>query len=213
MYIKVCGITEKTNPKRLKGKVNFLGFIFYPPSPRNAFNVEIEKFKNYKKDFEIVGVFVDCPYEELIKICNERDIQTVQLHGKESIDYIKSLKKQGFKIIKSISISKDMHEESLQKIINEYKSLADIILFDTKGQQVGGNGYKFDWGILQEINLSNPYFLSGGISENDADEIIKIKNRMPFLSGLDLNSRFELSPGEKDIDKILEFINKLNKSE
>ena len=209
MLIKVCGITEKTDASKLKGKVDILGFIFYPPSQRNAFNLDKEIIKKYGKDFQTVGVFVDSPLEEVTSICEERDITTIQLHGKENLEYIELLKKKGYKIIKAISISTEDDVTLLQNKINLYQRKADILLFDTAGRKKGGNGYKFDWNIFKKLIIRSPFFLSGGISIEDVKSINEISKKSSVMIGVDINSRFEISPGEKDINQINEFTVKI----
>lgn len=212
MLIKVCGITEKTNALELKGMVDLLGFIFYPPSPRNAFSLNKEIIKNYGENFETIGVFVDYPLEEVVDICRQRNIHTIQLHGKESVGYLDHLKQQGFKTIKVISITSDTAVSPLQKEIDKYHKIADILLFDTGGKKKGGNGYKFDWNIFQKLTIQSSYLLSGGISSDDVTDIKEISSKCPELIGVDINSRFELSPGEKDIALIKEFTDKIKRS-
>ncbi len=204
MKIKVCGITDLHNCEEIiKLPIHFLGFIFYKQSKRY---ISFEKFKtianSVPKQISKVGVFVNYNLQELERELPNLPLDYIQLHGNESPEYCLSLKKFDIRIIKAFSVSNDFDFETLKA----YKNLVDYYLFDTKGEQHGGNGYKFDWQILKNYPLETPYFLSGGISYEDAN-ILKTVTPTPY--SIDINSKFEISPGLKDENLLAKFINQL----
>jgi len=206
MIIKICGIQDKNTLFCCeKNKIDFYGMIFYSKSPRN---ITIENAKNLQKiseDMNIngVGVFFNKDISELIEIIEIIKLKFVQLHGSEDEKYIKTLKKIGVKVIKTISVS---DKNDLIKI-NTYES-ADYFLFDykpSKNELPGGNAKNFDWNILKDLDTNKPWFLSGGINTNNIKQIIDDIN--PF--GVDLSSGVEKELGIKDNHIINNFIRKL----
>ena len=213
MFLKVCGITEKTNVEKLKDSVDLLGFIFHAPSPRNAFETDPGFIKSLSTHFATVGVFVDQPVEIIDEICSRRGIRTVQLHGNENPESAAQLRKKGYKVIKAFRINEDSDIE-LNRMVEPFRGCADLLLFDTGGKHAGGNGVKFNWSILKSYKGDTPYVLSGGIGPEDARIIREMdSSEFPRLQGLDLNSRFEVLPGEKDTEVILKFIEELSNYE
>jgi len=102
-----------------------------------------------------------------------------------------------------------MDEEFNFSTTEPYEGTVDYFLFDTKTKQHGGSGKKFDWEILEKYNGETPFFLSGGIGPDDAENIKQISH--PKLAGVDLNSGFEDEPGLKNIEKLKQFIIELKK--
>jgi len=207
MIIKICGIqNEDTLLCCEKNRVNFFGMIFYQKSPRNISFENARMLQFISKDLNIngVGVFVNKNIDELEQIINDLRLKFVQLHGSEDEQYIKTLKKMGVKIIKSISIN---NNNDLNKI-NEYESV-DYFLFDykpLKGELPGGNSKSFDWDILKNLKTKKQWFLSGGINTKNIKQIVDDIN--PF--GVDLSSGVEKELGIKDNHIINNFIGKLN---
>ena len=206
MITKICGIkNEDTLICCEDNSVDFFGMIFYPKSPRN---ISIEDASNLQKKSENlningVGVFVNKNINEIEDIIKKVRLKYVQLHGSEDEEYIKTLKRIGVKVIKSISIS-DIND--LRNISN-YNS-SDYFLFDykpMKNELPGGNAKSFDWNILKNLNTNKPWFLSGGISIKNIQEILNDIN--PF--GVDLSSGVEKELGIKDNHIINNFIDKL----
>lgn len=181
---------------------DMLGFIFYEKSPRNAFGLNMDFIKNFKAA-QKVGVFVNESMENIRKICTERDIKTVQLHGSESPEFCNKAKALGFVVIKAFQI----YDKGDFEKIADYTSVCDYALLDTKCSSYGGSGQKFGWDLLDEYRWQLPFILSGGICENDAKTILKIKNKMLF--GIDLNSRFENEQKLKDCNKLKKFIKEI----
>ena len=206
MITKICGIkNEDTLICCEDNSVDFFGMIFYPKSPRN---ISIEDASNLQKKSENlningVGVFVNKNINEIEDIIKKVRLKYVQLHGSEDEEYIKTLKRIGVKVIKSISIS---NINDLRNISN-YNS-SDYFLFDykpMKNELPGGNAKSFDWNILKNLNTNKPWFLSGGISIRNIQEILNDIN--PF--GVDLSSGVEKELGIKDNHIINNFIDKL----
>ena len=209
MKLKVCGLTKLDQIQELISlKVDFLGFIFYEKSPRYVLN-----HLNLKEISEIphagkVGVFVNETIENVIDFSVKANLNFIQLHGDEDDHYIANLKNNlpnQIKMIKVIRIGNQTSEE-LQKNINQQPSTINYLLFDTDSKAFGGTGKTYDWKILNEVEISIPYFLSGGISLENVHQIPTI-NTQPF--SLDINSKFELEPGIKDLIKIKQLYEKL----
>jgi len=198
MKIKVCGLMN--NPASVAisqlPTIDYLGFIFAEQSPR--FTEETVSSLNKQR----VGVFVNASLETILVTAKKHQLTTIQLHGDETSELCSELKSH-FHIIKAIGIDKDIDFETLSL----YESVVDTFLFDTKSEQRGGTGIPFDWAILDRYQGSTPFFLSGGIGEESITEIQQFKH--PFFAGIDLNSRFEIQPGVKDIERIQTFIQTL----
>ena len=207
MIVKICGIkNEETLICCQNNRINFFGMIFYPKSPRNISIENANILQKKSKDLNIngVGVFVDKNINELEAIIKNLKLRFVQLHGSEDELYIRDVKKNDVKIIKSISIN---NVSDLKKI-HRYSS-ADYFLFDykpLKGELPGGNAKSFDWNIMKSLETDKPWFLSGGININNIKQILK--DIKPF--GIDLSSGVEKELGIKDNRIINNFIRKLN---
>ena len=206
MLIKICGINhEDTLLCCEENNVDFFGMIFYPKSPRNISIENASVLQNISENLNIngVGVFVNHNINELEKIIKNLKLRFVQLHGVEDEMYVKTIKKIGVKIIKSISIN---NTNDLKKI-DDYNSV-DYYLFDykpLKGELPGGNSKNFDWNILKYLEIDKPWFLSGGVNSNNIKQILS--DISPF--GIDLSSGVEKELGIKDNRIINNFIGKL----
>lgn len=203
MKLKVCGMREPGNLTELAEKVNpdYVGFIFHPNSPRYFLN-GTEEIPGKIAPEKCVGVFVDSPLAEVTGLAEMFQIKNIQLHGNESPEYCKKLMNEGFTVIKAFGI---MEAADLKQTEN-YTGSCHHFLFDTKTEKYGGSGKKFDWKILDEFESKLPFFLSGGIDVTDVDYIKNLKN-LPYA--IDINSRFEISPGLKDVEKISLFKKRL----
>ncbi|WP_161531755.1 phosphoribosylanthranilate isomerase [Riemerella anatipestifer] len=200
--IKVCGLTDLNQIREIIDlEIDYLGFIFYEKSPRYVLNYltpkEIASLNHKQK----VGVFVNETIEKIVQIVTEAQLNLVQLHGDETSDFIRDLKSklpQEIQIIKAIRVGETVPD------ISEFSepSEIDFLLFDTDSKTFGGTGKRFDWQLLNELNLTKPYFLSGGISNENIGKISIIKQK-PIA--LDLNSKFEISAGNKDVALIKNF--------
>jgi phosphoribosylanthranilate isomerase len=209
MNLKVCGLTKTGQIQELISmNVGFLGFIFYEKSPRYVLNhlsfKEIAEILHYKK----VGVFVNESIRGIAEIASEAQLDVIQLHGNEDDNFIFQLRQiigENIEIIKVIRIGNQTSEE-LQKTINHQPSTINYLLFDTDSRAFGGTGKAFDWQILNDLEITKPYFLSGGISLENISQLSTV-NCQPFA--LDINSKFEIEPGLKDLEKIKQLYEKL----
>ncbi|KFC22953.1 phosphoribosylanthranilate isomerase [Chryseobacterium sp. FH1] len=206
MQLKVCGLTKLDQIKELIDlKIDFLGFIFYEKSPRFVLNdLTLKQISNIEHSGK-VGVFVNENVERIIEISEKANLNFIQLHGDEKDDFISELRKKlhsEIKIIKVIRIGNQTSNE-LQRTIKQQPSTINYLLFDTDSKAFGGTGQTFDWNIINEIEIPIPYLLSGGISLENIHQLSTI-NHQPIA--LDINSKFEVEPGNKDLDKIKDFL-------
>lgn len=208
--VKVCGLTQLSQIQELINlEVDFLGFIFYEKSTRFVLNhLSLEEISQINHSGK-VGVFVNETIENIVEISTKSKLNFVQLHGDETLDFISELRQilpSEIEIIKVIRIGNQSVEE-LGILINAYRlSPIAYYLFDTDSKAFGGTGKTFDWQVLNKLNLEKLYFLSGGVSLENISEIEKI-NQKPFA--LDVNSKFEISAGVKDLENVKNLILKV----
>lgn len=179
--------------------VDWMGFIFYPLSKRYVG----EQLTYLPKETKKVGVFVNESFEAVLETVRLYNLNTVQLHGSESPEFCKQLRQQDIQVIKAFGIADYLPSEK----IAEYEGCCDYYIFDTQTSEYGGSGIKYDWNILQHYQGNTPFLLSGGIGLDDVDAIKIYSN--PMCVGVDINSKFELSPANKDIESIHKFIKSL----
>ena len=194
MLVKICGLRDNFN-EVLTLKPDFAGMIFYPKSPRYVPSDADRELKRKIYGTFKTGVFVNESFDRIIETVKEFNLDFVQLHGGESPEFCAKIREK-IPVIKAFGISSP---EDFFKT-ESYENCADYFLFDTKTESFGGSGRKFNWEMLSGINVPKKFLLSGGISPDDIPQIknLKIKN----LAGVDLNSRFELSPTEKNIEAL-----------
>ncbi|MEP5255376.1 MAG: phosphoribosylanthranilate isomerase [Winogradskyella arenosi] len=211
MKLKVCGMKYKENLEAVAQlQPDYLGFIFYKPSKRYFEGTIPHVPATIKK----VGVFVNESIETVSETVKRYNLQAVQLHGNESPEFCTALKtelqqslgKTSIEIIKVFSIKDNFNFE----VLAPFETVCEYFLFDTKGQLPGGNGYTFNWDVLNDYNSSKPYFLSGGIGINEVEKIKEFKDSSAskYCYALDVNSKFETEPGLKNIDELKIFKNK-----
>lgn len=209
MRVKVCGMTLPEQLEQLGSiGVTFAGFIFYAKSPRYVFKhmttTQIRKENSVNK----VGVFVNASIEEVLHMVDECRLHMVQLHGDETPKYCEKIADY-VSVVKAFRISEN---DNLEWMIRPYMDVCDMFMFDTMGAGYGGTGKKFNWNMLKDASIGKPFFLSGGIEPGD-EEKLKEFTELPVgkaLFSVDINSKFEISPGIKDIPKVKEFVQKLN---
>ncbi|WP_436414328.1 phosphoribosylanthranilate isomerase [Petrimonas sp.] len=198
--VKVCGMRSAENIRQIEQLgVDWMGFIFYPKSPR--FVSEFPSYLPVKT--KRVGVFVNETKDNITKTATRFALDFVQLHGNESPEFCVEMGKIGLKVIKAFSIGNEFPSEE----VNRYEGVCNYFLFDTKTPQHGGSGRKFNWEILSNYIGNTPFLLSGGISPKDAESIRQFNH--PKLIGIDINSKFETNPALKDVELVKIFINKL----
>lgn len=198
MKVKVCGMREAENIHEIEALgIDLMGFIFWPKSSRYVSEVPGYMPTSCKR----VGVFVDEDPEQVMRIADTYALDIIQLHGSESPEAVRRLHNR--EIIKAISV-KCREDIATYKA---YEGMVDYFLFDTKAQLPGGSGQQFDWNILSAYDGKTPFLLSGGIGPEDAERIQAFHH--PQCVGIDLNSRFEQSPGLKDVHKLKTFLQKI----
>ena len=192
---------------------DYLGFIFYDKSKRNFDGIIPELPKSIKK----TGVFVNANLGDVLDKINQYDLQAIQLHGDEGVEFCKELRqaelvsashheipkqvRNDIEIIKVFGIK----DEFNFGVLKPYEEVVDYFLFDTKGKERGGNGIAFDWKVLEKYPYSKPFFLSGGIGLEQLEEIDKIRKTDLPIYALDVNSKFELEAGLKSVENIEKF--------
>ena len=203
MKIKICGLKFESNILGLsKLEPDYMGFIFWEKSKR----LVIDSTPNLSQTkIKKTGVFVNADLEKIKDKVRVHKLEAIQLHGLESPEFCEKIKNLGVEIIKAFSIDENFNFNILEK----YELCSDYFLFDTKGKSPGGNGISFDWEILRNYKYEKKFFLSGGIGIESISAIKKIKNLSLPLFCVDINSRFELNPGEKNIELIKSFKNSL----
>jgi phosphoribosylanthranilate isomerase len=201
--VKVCGLRDPLNIQAVAGtRADYLGFVFYHRSKRYA-GADLDKtaFFEATAGKVKVGVFVNDPPERILESAGKYLLDLVQLHGNEPAQDCEILRRSGLGVIKTFGVEEGFDFGSLLP----YLPVCDFFLFDTKSDQLGGTGRKFHWDILRAYGHETPFFLSGGIGPEDAAAIREIRH--PAFYGVDINSRFELTPGMKDVDQVKTFIN------
>lgn len=202
--IKVCGLTQWEDLAQLEGLgVQYGGIIFYEKSPRFAEGkLEAERIKQFNK-IKKVGVFVNAKEDYILQQKEKYGLELAQLHGDETPEFCKRIR-QHLRVIKALRIT---DEQDLEKTRN-YKECCDYFLFDAPGKLYGGNGTLFNWEILQKYAGDIPFFLSGGIGLSEVELLKSFLH--PSLFAVDVNSRFETTPGIKNMNEIKQFICRLN---
>ncbi len=223
MIIKVCGMRDGENIRQVAALgVDWIGMIFWEKSPRNVTMIPTHAGiipdrsslsfpqKDTKGRTKYVGVFVDEMPQNIITRVVNYHLDIIQLHGQESPTLIRNLRATldpdilpGAQIAKAISIKEPTDIERYKL----YEDCVDYFLFDTKCKTVGGSGEQFDWKVLDAYHGSKPFLLSGGIGPDDAERIRAFRH--PQFAGIDLNSRFETAPAQKDVEALRQFLSAL----
>jgi len=228
MKLKVCGMKYVENIQQIAElQPDYLGFIFYEKSKRNFEGIIPDLPNTIKK----TGVFVNEHLEIVISLIEEYRLDSVQLHGDESVAYVAELKqhlaeRRTLFIEENKSIKKRKNQHYISKneieiikvfgikdsfnfsVLEPYLDVVDFFLFDTKGAARGGNGVKFDWTVLENYPYKKPFFLSGGIGLEDVEQIQTIRKTNLPIYALDVNSKFESKPGLKNSNEVKNFKNK-----
>jgi phosphoribosylanthranilate isomerase len=204
MQFKVCGITSIEQAEAISSQgAHFIGFIFYPSSKRYALSsLSLDDIAGFKPaSAKKVGVFVNETTEKLIDIATKAGLDMIQLHGEEDASYCAAIQ-AAFPVIKVFRVSKTIPDFAL------FDNVAAYYLFDTDSVLYGGSGQHFNWEIIKKTRFNKPFFLSGGIGTNDVQgiQVLKEATAGKDLVAVDLNSKFETSPGIKNIELIKTFI-------
>jgi phosphoribosylanthranilate isomerase len=196
MKIKVCGLKYPENVTDVAAlEPDYVGFVFYGPSPRYAGELQTDTTASIDPSIKKTAVFVNETALKINELIARYNFDAVQLHGTEDADFCASIRKNTV-VIKTFGMS-DTFDFS---VLESYMGKVDYFLFDTKTIIHGGSGKSFNWTLLNNYKLEVPFFLSGGISLDNLDELKNISH--PQFYGVDLNSRFETSPGLKDVARL-----------
>lgn len=209
--IKVCGMTlpEQVHALDEMG-VDLAGFIFYPKSPRYVGNkLSAAAMKQIKGRIAKVGVFVNTPYEEMMQTVEDYRLDMVQLHGDESAFFCEKVANY-VTVIKAFRLTAG---DPIDWMVRPFHDGSDMYMFDTMGAGYGGTGKKFDWSVLSETQIDKLYFLSGGLEPGDETAIKRFaaEDAGKKMFAIDINSRFEISPGVKDLNKVKDFVANIKK--
>jgi len=207
MKIKICGLKNRENIREIVScKPDFLGFIFFPPSPRYVGeNFDVRLIRNIPPYINKTGVFVNQEFDTITRLVEQYGLNFVQLHGDEDASFAAALKAKRIAVIKAFHMDKAFDFKSTEPFL----SSCEYFLFDSKSESYGGSGEKFDWQVLSRFTFMKPFFLSGGITPDDGNSITAFQH--PSFLGIDINSGFETSPGLKDVFKVNEFIKDIKK--
>lgn len=179
---------------------DYLGFIFWKKSSRL---MDVELIPELPETTKKVGVFVDASATEIRSKVAQYQLDIVQLHGNESASFCTEIKLLNVEIIKVFSIDTNFDFS----VLEEFLPMVDYFLFDTKGKLPGGNGFTFDWKILENYPLEKPFFLSGGIGVNEIEAIKDFQKTKVAEKciAIDVNSQFETKPGLKNTIELEKF--------
>jgi len=207
--IKVCGVTL---PAQLEAfdemGIDLAGFIFYPKSPRYVVNkISADYLRKFRGRIAKVGVFVNMPYEELMRTVEDYRLDMIQLHGDEIPRYCEQVANY-ITVVKAFRLSEN---DPIDWMAKPYEEACDMFMFDTLGAGYGGTGKKFDWNVLKNAAINKLFFLSGGIEPGDEEKLkaFTTEEIAKRIFAIDINSKFEISPGVKDINKVKDFVQKL----
>ncbi len=181
--------------------VDFAGFIFYPKSPRYVVrHLSGETVKKAKLRLGKVGVFVNASYDDVMRQVDSYGLDMVQLHGDETPRFCEQLANY----ITVVKVFRMGENDPIDWLIRPYQDSCDMFLFDTEGVGYGGTGKKFNWETLKGARIDKLFFLSGGIEPGDVERLRAFEQEPAArkLFAIDVNSKFELSPGVKDLKKI-----------
>lgn len=200
--VKICGLsTPETLTAAIDGGADFIGLVFYAPSPRHV-EIEVASYlaKQVPDHIDVVGLFVNPNDTYIEQVINEVPITMVQLHGHETVERVSEAKEKfNLPVIKALPIETADDLETTK----QYDGIADWLLFDAKGEKLpGGNGVVLDWNILKNYQGQSPWMLAGGLTPDNVAEALSILSP----NAVDVSSGVESAKGVKEIDKIHSFI-------
>lgn len=196
--VKICGLTRPVDRDlAIAGGARWLGFVFYPPSPRTLTPEAAGALVRGRPGrAEAVGVFVDPDDAWLDAVLEAAPLDLVQLHGQETPDRVAAVRaRTGRRVIKALSVA-DAADVSRHEA---YLEVADMLLFDARppkrpGAIPGGNGLAFDWRLLEGRRFALPWLLAGGLDETNLADAV----RLTGATAVDVSSSIETAPGIKD---------------
>lgn len=206
MQIKICGMKKPENILEVSALYpDYMGFVFYPRSPRFAKNLDLNTLLSLPEEIKKVGAFVNENLENILTCIHKYKLDAVQLHGAENQELCRLIKEEAnVMVIKVFSI---MGKHNL-KVTKAYEDAADLFLFDTKTDLYHNSDLKFNWSILHDYEGEKDFLLGGNIDLNDVKAIRKLKH--PRMVGVDLNKSFEIKPGLKNVEMLKQFMIEIN---
>ena len=208
LAVKICGLNSQTAiDTAIASGVDYLGFVFFPPSPRSLTpEIASRLMEKRSNDFKVVAVVVNPSDKLLEEITYHLAPDIFQLHGSETAEDLEHIKQKfNTKIIKAMKISEREDFEEVSK----FDKVADFLLFDaaaplnTTHSLPGGNGISFNWNWLNDASLATPWFLSGGLNIGNINEAVETTG----ATAVDVSSGVEDQAGIKNNQKIIEFMN------
>ena len=203
--VKICGLaTPETVSSAIENGTDFIGLVFYEPSPRHV-EINVARYlSSFIPDrIEKVGLFVNPTDKCLQEILDEIPLNVIQLHGNETPGRVNEIRDRwSIPVMKALPVSGSLDEQALR----DYEAVSDWILFDARGKELpGGNGEPFDWHILENIEINKPWMLAGGITVDNVLEALQILSP----DAVDVSSGVEVAKGQKDPDKIASFLKRV----
>lgn len=204
--VKICGLTDAAAlTAAIEGGASYLGFVFYPPSPRAlSFELAGGLAERAPARCTRVGVFVDPDDATLDQVLARVPLDALQLHGAERPERVAAIKtRTGRTVIKALQVA----EAGDFAPVAAYAAVADMLLFDARppaepGRLPGGNGLSFDWRLLQDLAVARPWLLSGGLSVDNLEAAVTLCS----APAVDVSSGVERRPGQKDPARISAFL-------
>jgi phosphoribosylanthranilate isomerase len=205
LLIKICGLkSPETLDVALESGADMIGFVFFPPSPRNiGFEAARALGERVRGRALKVALSVNAGDEQLVEIVETLEPDFLQLHGHETPERVKAVRRRfGLPVMKALPIA----ERADLLRIRLYEKEVDRLIFDARApreaSRPGGLGKSFDWQLLRNLDSAVPFMLSGGLDAGNVAEALRITG----APGVDVSSGIERAPGEKDPDKIRAFI-------
>lgn len=206
LRVKICGMTQPEQAQAIAALgATALGFICVPNSPRYVTITQIQSaIALVPKNIDKIGVFANSTIMNITEIVEKSGLTAVQLHGDETPEYCHQLRLA----LSKVEIIKAMRVRSLEHLqtLNNYTDYIDTLLLDAYHPQLlGGTGQILDWQMLQQFSSPRPWFLAGGLTP---DNILTALNQLQ-PSGIDVSSGVEISPGNKDLNKVKQLLEKI----
>jgi phosphoribosylanthranilate isomerase len=206
LFTKICGLTDEAAvDAAVENGADMVGFVFYPPSPRNLSAERAEELlRGVPSGVDRVGLFVDPETDFLDQILAKARLDLLQLHGDETPERCRAISIYfGLPIIKAIKVS----TKADLKAAKDYEDVVDWLMFDARPPAdgaglPGGNGRAFDWAILKGVEFKRPWLLAGGLTPESLAEAVNQSG----ATAVDVSSGVESAPGKKDPAKIKAFL-------
>ncbi|MCB0320468.1 MAG: phosphoribosylanthranilate isomerase [Bdellovibrionales bacterium] len=212
MKVKVCGIADEDSARELQeSRVTYLGLIFVPTSPRAVTCEKARALAELAPSKKWIGVFVEESIDVVLNRVAQVGLSGVQLHGNESEGYVAELREKLPRNVDVWKVFPVATRDDLTRAMEFDRTHVSGLLFDTKAPNglSGGTGQQFDWNLLEGIPTDVPIILSGGIGSGDVLRVKTVVQRYPQMVAIDINSKFEKSPGVKNVQLVREFIEEL----